>query len=63
MCIRDSRTTATLPDEVEVESGESSEEGDVAVAGVAGVSFVPPEEEVANAGCALAMTPDGVRRR
>ena len=52
-------TAGSLPDEVEVDSGEPSEEGDAAVAGETGISFVPPEEEIANAECALAVTPEG----
>ena len=54
-------TAGSLPGEVEVDSGECSEDGDVAVAGETGVSFVPPEEGNANAECALALTPEGPR--
>ena len=46
-------------DTMEVDSGEPSDEGGVAIGGPAGVTFVPPEEEVANAENALALAPAG----
>ena len=53
------RPAAPSLDTVEFESDSSSEEADIAVGGPAGVTFIPPEEEVANAENALDLTTEG----
>ena len=50
---------AAEDDLVSVDSEASSDEADVAVGGIAGITFVPPDAEVANAEEALAWTPEG----
>ena len=47
------------PDQVEVDSDTSSEEADVAVGGEGGVTYILPEEEVANAEVSLALALEG----